>query len=240
MDVDVAEAASGSPTSGDPGRTALVAPADSVGAMTQPMTAKAVPSPGGDDPVDGRRLRRDQNRRAALQALVELFAEGTYAPSMAEVAERAGLSPRSLFRYFDDVDDLRQAAIEHHLELAAPLVRLDVGPEAPTADKVARLVASRMALYETVRPAAHVVRINADRHAAFAEQLHSSRRFLRRQVQRLFAPELSGPRAALAPAVDVLCSFETYELLRVERGLSKPKTAAAVSTALLALLDDGR
>ena len=203
------------------------------------MTA-AAPAPDGHHLVDGRRRRRDQNRRAVLQALVDLFAEGTYTPSMAEVAERAGLSPRSLFRYFDDVDDLRRAAIEHHLELAAPLVHLDVGPEAPTADKVARLVASRVTLYETIRPAAHVVRINADRHAELAEQLHSSRRFLRRQVQRLFAPELSGRRAALTPAVDVLCSFETYELLRVDRGLSKPKIASALTAALLALLDDGR
>ena len=204
--------------------------------MTQAVTgATTSASPGaGADPVDGRRLRRDQNRRAVLEALVDLFGEGAYTPSMAEIAERAGLSPRSLFRYFDDADDLRRAAIGRHLELADALVHLDVGAEAPTADKVARLVASRMALFETIRPAAHVVRINADRHAVFAEQLHTSRRYLRRQVQRLFAPELSGDRAVLAPAVDVLCSFETFELRRVDRGLSKPKTAAALRAALLA------
>ena len=43
--------------------------------------------------VDGRRLRREQNREAVIDALVELFEEGSYTPSSGEIAERAGISP---------------------------------------------------------------------------------------------------------------------------------------------------
>ena len=65
--------------------------------------------------VDGRRLRREQNREAVIDALVALFEEGSYTPSSNEIAERAGISPRSLFRYFDDVDDLNRTAVERHI-----------------------------------------------------------------------------------------------------------------------------
>ena len=51
--------------------------------------------------VDGRRERRAGNRQAALDALVELFGDDRFQPSTAEIAERAGISARSLFRYFD-------------------------------------------------------------------------------------------------------------------------------------------
>ena len=93
--------------------------------------------------VDGRRLRREQNREAVLDALVGLFTEGFYQPSANEIAERAGISPRSLFRYFDDVDDLNRAAIERQLAAARPQLDIGIGPDAPTKAKVERVVEAR-------------------------------------------------------------------------------------------------
>src|SRR4051812_49544719 len=120
------------------------------------------------DEVDGRRLRRTQNRTAVVQALVDLFEEGVYQPSTSEIAERAGLSPRSLFRYFDDVDDLNRAAIERQLADARPLLDLGVGPDAPTDTKIEHLVAARVRLFETVAPAMRATRACAHRHAVVA------------------------------------------------------------------------
>src|SRR3954470_12345428 len=91
--------------------------------------------------LDGRRLRREQNREAVIDALVGLWEEGVYQPSASQIADGAGLSPRSLFRYFDDVDDLNRAAIERQLAGARPLLDVGVGPDAPTATKVERVVA---------------------------------------------------------------------------------------------------
>jgi AcrR family transcriptional regulator len=185
--------------------------------------------------VDGRRLRREQNRDAVLDALTELFAEGAYQPNANQIAERAGLSPRSLFRYFDDVDDLNHAAIDRQLAAARPLLDVGVPPDAPTVTKIERLVDARVRLFETIAPAARSARVCAHRHAVVATQLREGRSYLRHQVARLFAPELGRDRALL-PAVDVLCSFETYELLRTDQGLSRTKTVGALVAALHALL----
>jgi AcrR family transcriptional regulator len=168
--------------------------------------------------VDGRRARREQNRAAVLDALAELYGEGTYVPSAAEIAERAGLSPRSLFRYFDDVDDLNRAAIDQQLAGARPLLAVDARPEDPTPTKVERLVAARLRLYDAIAPAARAARIGAWRHPVMAEQIGNTRSYLRHQLERLFAPELEvlGPdrSAAALAAVDALCSFEAVELLQ--------------------------
>jgi AcrR family transcriptional regulator len=190
-----------------------------------------------DADVDGRRLRRTNNRAAVLDALSELFAEGNYQPSTADIAERAGLSLRSLFRYFDDVDDLYRAAIERALDAARPLLDVGVGVDAPTTVKIDHVVAARIRLYDEIEPAARAARVCAHRHEIVAAQIAESRSFLRHQLAKLFAPEMHGSgRGARVAAVDALLSFESYELLRHAQRLSRPKTAAALTDALGALV----
>ncbi|MEA3076083.1 MAG: hypothetical protein QOF60_991 [Actinomycetota bacterium] len=188
--------------------------------------------------VDGRRLRREQNRETVLDALAELFDEGAYQPSTTEIAERAGLSPRSLFRYFDDVDDLNHAVIERELANARPLLDTGVTPAADTRTKIEHLVEARVRLYETIAPAARAARVCAHRHPAIATQLREARSFLRHQIAKLFAAELGDRRQALLPAIDALCSFESHQLLREDQRLSRAKTVSTLVLAVAALLDD--
>lgn len=182
--------------------------------------------------TDGRRLRREQNREAVLDALLGLFRDGIVQPSAAEVADRAGISVRSLFRYFDDVDDLSRAAIERHLAAAQPLMTIDATTADPLPVRVERAVESRLRLWEAVAPSARAARACAIRNPLVAAQLAEMRALFRRQVAALFP-------ARAVPAVDVLLSFETYELLRQDQGLSRPRSAAALSDALQAILGAG-
>ena len=55
---------------------------------------------------DGRHERRARNRDAVVDALLALVGDGDLAPSAEAVAARAGLSSRSLFRYFADTEAL--------------------------------------------------------------------------------------------------------------------------------------
>ena len=185
--------------------------------------------------VDGRRARREQNRAAAVDALVELYREGVYSPSAAQIAERAGLSSRSLFRYFDDVDDLNRAAIDQQLARARPLLQVEAGPDDPLATKAERLVEARLRLYEAIAPAARAARTCAWRHPVIAGQIAASRAYLRRQLERLFAPELEalGDRGAAAlAAADALCSFEAVELLQDEHKGAGPALVQSLTLLL--------
>jgi AcrR family transcriptional regulator len=186
--------------------------------------------------VDGRKLRRQQNRDAAVAALLELYREGRYDATAADVAERAGLSPRSLFRYFDDTDDLARAAIEHEQARGRKLLVLGVGPEDPLEERIAAVVESRIRLWDVLGPAAQAARMRAPVTPVVAQELRRNRSYLRRQLQELFAPELAPNRHDLLAALDVLCSFEAYDLLRHDHRLSHARVSAVMTTALRGLL----
>lgn len=185
--------------------------------------------------VDGRRLRREQNRQAAVEALASLYREGTYLPSAAEIAERAGLSPRSLFRYFEDVDDLSRAALDHMHAIARPLLRIEAAPSDPLPARVAALVEARLRLWTAVTPGARVMRMRAPASPLLADELRTTRAYLRGQIAALFEAELRDRPGAL-PAVDVLCSFESVDLLLHDQGLSRRRAGAALVQSVLALL----
>ncbi len=204
----------------------------------------AGPLPDGPDAAaaetDGRRLRRAANREAVVDALLDLYEEGNLRPGTDEIAERAGISPRSLFRYFEDTDDLAGEAVTRQLARALPLVRLDVDATAPFEDRVRALVEQRFRLFDAVGRAAQVTRLRAPFQPRLAETLAESRHFLRGQLRTLFEAELEamgGARAewALASA-DVLTTFESYQLLTTDQRFSVPEARDVVLRALAALL----
>ena len=55
---------------------------------------------------DGRHERVERGKVAVFEALTALFSEGRYNPPVAEVAARAGVSERTLFRYFGSYNDV--------------------------------------------------------------------------------------------------------------------------------------
>lgn len=206
--------------------------------MTQRMsilTVKGVPQTEATERVDGRNLRREQNRETVLETLSAMFREGVYQPTVNEVAARAGVSLRSLFRYFDDVDDLSHAAIERELHLASPLFDIACDPALPLAVRVRRTVEARVRLFEAVAPAARAARAFASKNPVVAERVTETRRQLRGHLKTTFAAEIER-RPELLPALDVLCSFESYDLMRRDQRLSRARALEVLVVAFTALL----
>jgi len=194
----------------------------------------------GEPASDGRTARRDRNRELVLDTVLELFSEGRVAPSAAEVAERAGVSLRSVFRYFDDTEALARAAMARHHERIEPLLDLPHPGEGPLADRVDVLTRQRLRLYRTVAPVARVAVVRASTDRQIAAQLASMRAQLRDQAAAMFAPELEplpvAERRAALDAVDALLQFESVEHLRRRLGRSEARTAEVLGRALRALL----
>ncbi len=197
-----------------------------------------------DGSVDGRQRRRLRNREAVVEALLDLYRDGNLRPSTEEIAARSGLSPRSLFRYFDDVDDLTRAAIMRQEARVMPLVAIDAGPEEQLERKVAALVEQRFKLFDAFGHAAAVTRLRSPFQPLLAAELSQNRRFLRSQVSSLFAPELAAMNketsAGALAAIDILTSFESYTLLTEDRSMAPPDAIAVVSDALSVLLGPSR
>ncbi len=214
-------------------------PPDAIGSPQGSGSRTAEGGRSGARP-DGRQLRRTRNREAVVDALLDLYADGNLRPGTEEIAERSGLSPRSLFRYFDDVDDLTRTAISRIEARAIPLVPIDAEPGHPVEAKIKALVDQRFRLFDAVGNAAAVSRLRSPFQPILAERLRENRALLRAQISALFAPELVGrSKSAVTQttaALDVLCSFESHQLLLQDQLLSTAQAKAAMIAAVTAVL----
>lgn len=192
------------------------------------------------DEPDGRHARRERNRLAVVDAMLALYAKGNLDPSSDQIAERAGLSPRSLFRYFDDIDDLVRVAVARHHERVRPLAELDTSIGAPLVDRIQRLVDQRLRLFDAIASVGIVSRLRAPFQPLIAGELTTARGYWRQQLRELFAPELRILGAAasshVVASIDVLTSFESVQLMRDDQQLSPSAIAAALIFSITALL----
>lgn len=197
-----------------------------------------------DATLDGRRLRRDRNREAVVQALLGLYREGNLTPSTDEIAERAGISARSLFRYFDDLDALVRTAVARQQEHLAPLFEVSARPTQPLGERVDRFVADRTRLLDAMGPVGQLARSIAPRQPQVAAELGRIRAVLRGQVVEVFGPELALVAAdehdEVLAALDVACSWEARHLLRQDQRLGKAAAARVMVLSIHRLLAGAR
>ncbi|HEY3830811.1 MAG TPA: TetR/AcrR family transcriptional regulator [Acidimicrobiia bacterium] len=193
-----------------------------------------------DPGIDGRRLRSDRSRAAVVEALLTLYEEGNAQPGAAEIARRAGVSERSVFRHFEDLDSLAVASIERELERVGDLFTL------PAADgtldaRVQALVEQRIALYAATGAVARAALLLVPRSGVVADAVRYRRDVLWRQIGALFATELEAlpkrDRDEIVDAIDVLCSIEGIELLAATDRYTPARTRRMLIRAVTAVLD---
>lgn len=178
-----------------------------------------------DTATDGRHARRFRNAEAVLEAVREFLREGQSFPTAQQVADRSGVSLRSVFRYFDDMDALVCSALLVELERLRPFIEWHPpSADAPLADRIEYLVAHRTQLYLHTEVEFRAIVARSYRHPAFADILESLRAKVRDELATLFAPELmrmheADARLACA-ALQVTSLFEGYECTRDRHGLS--------------------
>mgnify|MGYP006273812737 CR=1 FL=1 len=192
--------------------------------------------------TDGRRLRRDRNREAVVESLLNLLDQGVYDPSSEQIAANAvpPVSSRSLFRYFDDVHDLYRATIEEQQRRSVHIVNRDLHAGAPLADRIAAIAEQRAELWTVLGPSARTARLRAHASDAIADSIAVTRRFLRLQAAQLFAEELAAMPDEVAvsrlAAIDTLLEWESWSLFIDDRGFDAARASEALRHALTALL----
>lgn len=189
--------------------------------------------------VDGRRARRERGRLAVLDAMVDLLQEGRTPPTTQELAERAGVSAASIFRYYESLDELREHTIVHFLGRYADLFEVP-DPTGGFDARVASYLDSRLRLYETIAPVARMVRARMYDEPALAAQLHRVRTRQAEQARAHFADELdrhpASARDDLVGLIVTTTAFESWDQLTGDHGRTPRQVRRAWVTALRALL----
>jgi AcrR family transcriptional regulator len=162
-----------------------------------------------------------------------------YLPSAAEVAARARVSERTVFRHFADLDALFVAAASRIRPIQ--LIYLGPRPDAPGLDeRIEALVGLRSKLYERIAPVRRVAIYLSQTHPLVVEQLAEAYAIARSQVSDVFAPELSRldakRRSLMLDALDLASSWSSWDALRTLQSCSVPRTRRVVTEVLTDLL----
>jgi TetR/AcrR family transcriptional regulator, regulator of autoinduction and epiphytic fitness len=187
----------------------------------------------GDQAVDGRTRRGVRNREAIIDALIACYTEDLLAPSVQEVAERAGVSARSVHNHFVDVEALRLEVAQRQWERVVPLASfLDV--EMPLADRVNEIVDQRAAIFEQVSPVRRAALLQLPESATISSRLAQADRALRNQIDLGF-PEVD---AEVLDAVDALLSWDTWNRVRQAQGMSVARAKRVLVRTVRTLVTD--
>jgi TetR/AcrR family transcriptional regulator of autoinduction and epiphytic fitness len=189
--------------------------------------------------VDGRTLRGERTRTAIVEALIGLLHEGEERPTAKQIAQRAGVSVRSIFQHFDDLEGLYADLVKVQAARVEPLVEaIDHGGDLAT--RCAALARQRAALFEAIRPIRHAVGTRARTSPVIAQRIQDLSARLERQVREQFAAELAGAEGALLSiAVDVVASFDAWDHLRGHHGLEAEVAEQVLCRSVERLLSPG-
>ena len=168
-----------------------------------------------------------------MRALFELIGEGNPQPTAQQVAERAEVGLRSVFRHFADMETL-YAELGGRVQTEAHPYMRDVPTDGDVEARLAKIVEQRADFYEVI---AHYKRAGnlARRRSNFLQRQHGRLvRDLRERLQRAL-PELERAPESMLEALDMILSFDAWDRLRTDQRLSRERASAAVEVAVLAL-----
>jgi len=174
--------------------------------------------------VDGRSLRRERNRQDIVDALLGLIENGETEISAALIASKAGLSERSIFRYFDDVNDLYRSVCDLAFSTEIEYALIDDAGVGSLDTKIENFVNQRVRIYTMNEKIAPAARSFAFKNPIIKNQLVVGRKLLRTQIIKHFAEELSAfdkqQQQAAVAIIDSLTTFESYDMMRSDQRMS--------------------
>jgi len=195
---------------------------------------------GAGTVVDGRNLRSERTRSALAAAYLDLLTEGDLRPTAERIAERAGCSPRSVFKHFPDRESLFAAASEIQEQRVRDLITDSPDQTAPLEQRIREFVAQRARFHEFVTPVRRAALLIEPFSPTVADGLARARAAGAAQVEHTFRPELDGlhrrARADMLAALAAIAAWPTWESLRRHQGLSADRAKTVMESILAAQL----
>jgi TetR/AcrR family transcriptional regulator, regulator of autoinduction and epiphytic fitness len=189
--------------------------------------------------LDGRRARGLRTRTAIIESLLELVADGDITPTAQRIADRAGVSVRSVYQHFTDVEGLFRETAERASEMAEEMT-VDIDPDLELDDRIEEFVAARSTLLEELLPFTRAARLIEPSSDLLREYRIALEKHARDEVSRVFSSQLaaasSAQRRQLVNALDVLTTWSAWEHLR-DAGTSVRAARQVLRSGLLALLE---
>jgi hypothetical protein len=188
--------------------------------------------------LDGRRERGARNKEAVVSALLELYSQGEVQPPAARIAEIAGVSERSVFRYFDDMEDLASCAINVQWERVRELYET-LDSSGDLTKRINSIIDHRLKLYDKVGSVMRVAVVAAYKSQVVAMAVKERRQIMSRRALQQFENELKSVSDVenKERILDYTLSLENIIYLKEALGLSHSKVRETLTVAIKSLFD---
>jgi len=194
-------------------------------------------TPPHEEPIDGRTARAVRTKEAIVEACLGLIDEGDLRPTGPRIAERAGVSVRSIFQHFDDLDGLFSAVGERVTVRIGGLIGA-IDSSSPLNERIDAFAIQRAAVLEALTPVLRAALVYAASSKVIRTRFEEGHHFLRAQVAEVFAPELAeAPDSEVArQSLVVALSWPTWNLLRDAQQQNQGQARTVVASMVRAIL----
>jgi AcrR family transcriptional regulator len=176
-----------------------------------------------------------------VNAILDLIGQGNLRPTARQISERAGVSLRSVFQHFDDMESLMAAAAEQQItRVTAMSARVPQG--GPLQTRIRAFVDGRSRLLEEITPMRRAALLHEPFSPEVARRLAWARKRTRDELQEVFAPELTAlgekERLEVIMALHSATEWYTWETLRSHDGLTAQTARKVMSRMVRAILKE--
>ena len=219
-----------------PGQAEAPGRAGSAGRGTSANRAEAA----GREPagrIDGRTARAERTRAAIVEAHLALISEGDLRPTGERIAERAGISLRTLWTNFKDMETLFEASGAELLRQQDAAWR-PISPTLPLAKRIDAYCRQRAKLLQLIAPSARAAQMREPVSAQLRRNRLKHIDRVRDEVEQLFADELDRAgtgREQLLNAVVAVSMWPAWSMLRDGLGLGVDPARAVMARTVAAL-----
>lgn len=204
----------------EPGQTALGSE------WQQPDAAPAQKS-------DGRRERSADSRRRILSAMVEMIENGTPSPTAEAIASKAGVSLRTVFRHFAEMEKLQLEISNLVFGRVRPMLEAPLKSHS-WPEVLHESVDRRTQYFEAIAPFKVALDLYRHRSKALAEQ-HRRITNISRDLLAATLPPAIVRDQELFQILSMLLSVDTWVRLREMQGLSIEEATEAIRRAALSV-----
>jgi AcrR family transcriptional regulator len=184
-------------------------------------------------PTDGRIQRSERSRTAIVQAMLELIGEGSLSPTAQQVAERADVGVRTVFRHFSDMETLF-STMNEQIKGEVESLFIEKVQTGPYEQRVDGLIERRMEIFATLAPYIRSSTLQRWRSAFLQAEHERTIRTLRLDLRR-WLPEIESLAVEVGDALELIVSFEALNRLRVDQRLTLRRTVAVLRQTILDL-----
>jgi len=189
--------------------------------------------------IDGRRKRRIKNKLRTTEAILDLILETGDVPSIEAMAERSGVSRRSVFRFFNNKAELYSEMHNLMRQRMQSLFSLPVAdPERSLEETVRLWIDLRIQINEYIMPLRTLVEEKKRSSSLIQDRQKDARHVEQQFIHDLFVPYLHDhpEQESIQWLLLLNCSWNVWSVLRNDYGLSVEESRRLLEKQISTLL----